>query len=216
MKYDLVIFDLDGTILDTLEDLTEAANRVLREAGFPAHDKAEIRRFIGNGAANMIRLAVPDGTPQSVRERLLARFREYYMAHVNVTTRPYAGIPALMRALREAGAHIAVNSNKPDAAVKALCAAHFGDLVELCAGETPDVPRKPAPDAALRIMRAFGAQPEKTLYVGDGDTDMLTAGNAGIDGAWVKWGYRDEEDLRGLAYIGAFESPLEMQRFLLS
>ena len=216
MRYDLVIFDLDGTLLDTLDDLADAANHILTEAGLPVRTRPEIRRFIGNGAANMIRLAAPDGTPQSRLDALLARFKARYAAHVNERTLPFPGIPELLRALQTAGVHTAVNSNKPDGPAKVLCEAHFGSLIGFCAGEKPDTPRKPAPDGALRIMRELGVPAGRTLYVGDGDTDLMTAGSAGIDGAWVSWGYRDREDLGETDVPLSFDSPAELQAFLLA
>ena len=216
MKYDLVIFDLDGTLLDTLNDLAAAANDVLREAGFPIHPTEDIRRFIGNGAANMIRCAAPAGTPQERLDELLARFKERYSTHVNDRTRPFAGVPELLHDLRRAGIRAAVNSNKPAGPTALLCEAHFPGLMEMAVGENPDTPRKPAPDGALGIMRSLGIPPERTIYVGDGDADLLTARNAGVDSAWVSWGYRRRDELAGLEIPRSFDSAAELGSFLLS
>ena len=215
MRYDLVIFDLDGTILDTLDDLGDAVNHVLAEAGFPARTQEEVRRFIGNGVVNLIRRSAPQGISEDVERALLEGFRARYAAHLNDRTRPYAGICELMSDLRGAGVHVAVNSNKPDAAVKALCRAHFGALVEIALGERADMPKKPDPEGARQIMAALGAAPDRTLYVGDGDADIRTAGNAGTDCAWVSWGFRRREELAGLTIPRAFDSPRALRAFLL-
>ncbi len=215
MKYELAIFDLDGTILDTLDDLTDAVNIALDEAGFPRRSRDEVRRFIGNGVVNLIRRAVPEHAPQAVQEAILRRFRAIYTEHINDRTAPFEGMPQLVLALRGAGIRVAVNSNKPDAATKLLCAAHYGDAVELALGERPDIPKKPAPDGALHIMRALNVPASRTLYVGDGDADIRTAENAGIDCAWVSWGYRRREELDGLAIPHAFDSPRALMKFIL-
>ena len=216
MRYDLVIFDLDGTLLDTLGDLAGAANRALSEAGFPGRSNEEVRRFIGDGAANLIRRSLPDGVPEDVCAAVLARFRVLYGEHVNDVTEPFKGIPELLAALKDAGIHAAINSNKPDSAVKLLSEAHFDGLIDLAVGERAGVPRKPAPDGALGIMNALGIKPEKTLSVGDGDADIRTAVNAGVDCAWVSWGYRLREELRGLGIPLAFDTVAELKDFLLS
>lgn len=216
MKYDLAIFDLDGTLLDTLEDLTRAANHALAGAGLPTRTAEQVRRAIGNGVARLIRQSLPEGTPDDTCAALLAEFRAYYAAHLNDRTLPYPGIPGLLGALRAAGTHVAVNSNKPDAATRLLCGSHFGGLVELALGERPDVAKKPAPDGALRIMAAFGAEPGRTIYIGDSDTDIRTAENAGTDAAWVSWGYRRAEELAGLALPRRFDAVEDLSRFLLA
>ncbi|MBQ6373520.1 MAG: HAD family hydrolase [Clostridia bacterium] len=216
MKYDLVIFDLDGTLLDTLFDLTDATNRALAEAGFPAREVEEVRTFIGGGVARLIRRAVPEGTDDETVQSVLARFKAIYLANVNVRTRPCAGIAGLLRRFRDRGIHTACNSNKVDAATQLLCRAHFGDLIELALGERADIPKKPAPDGARLIMDCFGVSPARTLYVGDGDADLLTAGNAGIEAAWVTWGFRRRQELEGLQIPHAFDTAEELEAFILS
>ncbi len=216
MNYELVIFDLDGTLLDTLDDLAVAADHALAGAGFPTRSREEVRRLIGNGVARLIRGAVPEGTPEAVCQRVLADYRAYYAAHVNVRTRPFPGVPELLRDLRGAGVRIAVNSNKPDAAVRALCQAHFGDLIDLALGERGDMPKKPAPDGARHILDALGVAAERALYVGDGDTDLLTAQNAKLDAAWVSWGYRRADELGDFQIPRAFGSAEALRRFILS
>ena len=215
MKYDLIIFDLDGTLLNTLDDLADACNAALREAGFPERDREDVRRFIGGGVARLIRRALPEDADDAAADRVLARFKAIYIENVNVKTRPYPGIPALLSALRERGIKTAVNSNKVDAATQLLCADHFDGLIDLALGETAGIPKKPAPDGARHIIATLGAAPGRTLYVGDGDADILTAQNAGIDGAWVSWGYRHRDELEGLELPVSFDTVEALGAYLL-
>jgi len=210
-----VIFDLDGTLLDTLDDLTRAVNHALERQGFPLRPSAEVRRMIGNGIANTMRRAIPEGSGEEASRLALADFKEYYLSHVNVSTRPFDGIPALLDAMRNAGILAAVNSNKVDSATRALCEAHLPGKLACILGEQSDLPRKPAPDGALRIIRQLGADPGRTLYVGDGETDLQTAANAGIDCAWVSWGYRKMSELGELDVPHAFDSVQDLQTFIL-
>ena len=215
MKYELVIFDLDGTLLDTLDDLTRAVNHALACQGFPLRSSAEVRRMIGNGIANTMRRAIPDGSGEEASRQALVDFKDYYLSHVNVSTHPFDGIPALLDAMGDAGILAAVNSNKVDSATRALCEAHLPGKLACILGELPDLPRTPAPDGALRIIRQLGANPRRTLYVGDGETDVQTAANAGIDCAWVAWGYRRRSELGGLDVPHALASVQELRSFIL-
>ena len=185
-----ILFDLDGTLLNTLEDLLDATNHALRTHGYPERTLPELRRFVGNGAENQIRLSLPAGsTPEEV-QRVLATYKPYYTAHCQIKTRPYDGI---LEALSKLGEKypLAIVSNKPDAAVKALCADYFPGIYAL--GETTGCPRKPAADMVFKAMKAIGA--EKCVYVGDSEVDVLTAKNAGIPCVSVLWGFRDKEDM---------------------
>ncbi len=215
MKYELVIFDLDGTLLNTLDDLAASANRALARAGFPARSTEEVRRFIGGGVSRLIHRAVPEGTPERVCEAVLADFKRDYTENVNVHTRPYPGIAELLVRLRAAGVRTAVNSNKVDNATQLLCRAHFEGLLDMALGEVAGIPKKPAPDGARRIMEALNIAPDKALYVGDGDADLLTARNAGIDCAWVSWGYRRREELEGLDIPRSFADVDSLSDFIL-
>ena len=215
MRYELVIFDLDGTLLNTLGDLTDATNAALGEAGFPARTEEEVRAFIGNGVARLIDRAVPEGAGGDTAAKVLKRFREIYIQNVNVRTRPYPGITALLDAMKRRGVIAAVNSNKVDAATQLLCRDHFDNRLALVLGERQGIPRKPAPDGARYIMETLKTPPERTLYVGDGDADLLTAQNAGIDCAWVSWGYRTREELAGIEIPRAFDSVEELKQFIL-
>lgn len=215
MKYELVIFDLDGTLLDTLDDLTQAVNHALAQQHFPPRTREEVRRLIGNGIASTVRRAIPEGSDDGAFQKALSDFRSYYLDHVNVYTRPYDGIPALLDAMNRAGIQAAVNSNKVDSASQALCAAHLPDRFACILGERPEIPKKPAPDGAFQIMRQLGTDPKRTLYVGDGEADIQTAINAGIDCAWVSWGYRRPSELGGLTIPHAFDSVQALGGFLL-
>ena len=215
MKYELVIFDLDGTLLNTLDDLTRAVNHALKRQGFPLRSSEQVRRTIGNGIANTMRRAIPEGSSEEASRQAISDFRDYYLSHVNVSTRPYDGMPALLDAMGNAGILAAVNSNKLNSATLALCEAHLPGKLACILGELPELPKKPAPDGALRIIRQLGTDPARTLYVGDGETDIQTAANAGIDCAWVAWGYRRPSELGGLVVPHAFASVQELRSFIL-
>ena len=187
-----ILFDLDGTLLDTLEDLLDATNYALRVHGFPERTLPELRRFVGNGAYNQMRLSCPEGTSPETVQAVLDTYKPYYTAHCRVKTKPYPGIPEALAELKEKYP-IAIVSNKPDAAVKALCAAYFPGIYAL--GEAPDCPRKPAPDMVSKAMEAVGA--EGCVYVGDSEVDVLTAKNARVPCVSVLWGFRDREDMPG-------------------
>lgn len=181
-----ILFDLDGTLLDTLGDLTDATNYALRQHGFPERDISEIRRFVGNGAANQIRLSVPEGENW---EPVLATYKPYYDAHCQIKTAPYPGVLDAMEQLKDYP--MAVVSNKPHSAVTVLAKQYFGDIY--ARGEAPDCPRKPAADMVWQTMKALGI--EKCVYVGDSEVDVRTAGNAGVPCLAVLWGFRDREIL---------------------
>ena len=185
-----ILFDLDGTLLDTLEDLLDATNYALKVHGYPARTLKELRRFVGNGAYNQMRLSVPEGTGDREIQQVLDTYKPYYTANCQIKTRPYAGIPEALETLREKYP-VAIVSNKPDAAVKALCADYFPGIYAL--GEAPDCPRKPAADMVFKAMKAIGV--DSCVYVGDSEVDVLTAKNAGVPCVAVTWGFRDREDL---------------------
>lgn len=215
MKYKLVIFDLDGTVLNTLDDLAAAANAALEMHGFPRHSVEDVRRFVGNGVAKLIRRAVPEGTSDEECARVLADFKAYYRDHVNVHTRPYDGVPSLLNALRSAGIRVGINSNKFDAALQSLCRIHFDGLYDDAVGESEITPRKPDPTAARRIMDEMNIAPEETIYIGDSGVDLETARNAGTDSAWVSWGFRRREEMLEYEIPHAFDSVEALQDFLL-
>lgn len=215
MRYDSIIFDLDGTLLNTLGDLRNGVNHALSEMGAPLRTTDEVRRFIGNGVAKLIQRAMPEGTSKEDAEIALGKFRAYYNTHLNVETVPYPGVMELLRALKEKGIGIYVNSNKYDAAVKELCKSHFGDLVIEALGESADVPKKPSPVGAEMLVKMSGLPKENVLYVGDSSVDMETAANAGLDAAWVSWGFRTREEMGKDAPENFFDSAEDLLKFIL-
>ena len=182
-----ILFNLDGTLLDTLEDLKDGVNHALRTLGYPERSLEEVRRFVGNGARKLMELAVPDGADG---EEAFSVFKPYYDAHCQVKTKPYAGIPEALEDLKEKYP-IAIVSNKPDSAVKALCADYFPGIYAL--GEAADCPRKPAPDMVFKAMEAIGV--DACIYVGDSEVDVLTAKNARVPCLSVLWGFRHREEI---------------------
>ena len=185
-----ILFDLDGTLLDTLEDLKDATNATLRHFGCPERTLEEIRSFVGNGARNQIRMSLPGKADDPDLEEVLAWYQEYYPRHCQIKTAPYAGI---LEALEELGKKypLAIVSNKPDSAVKILCADFFPGVY--AQGVTDDCPRKPAPDMVLRAMEAIGV--DRCIYVGDSEVDIRTARNANVPSVSVLWGFRDRKVL---------------------
>lgn len=183
-----ILFDLDGTLLDTIQDLADATNYALRQFDCPERTLAEVRRFVGNGALNLMTQARPNDDNAPTAQALLAVFKPYYEAHCQVKTAPYPGVVA---ALTEVAKRypIAIVSNKPDGAVKALCAEYFPGIYAL--GETPDCPRKPAADMVYKAMAQLGV--DRCVYVGDSEVDIITAKNAGVPCLSVLWGFRDKE-----------------------
>ncbi len=197
MRYDAIIFDLDGTLLDTLDDLMDAANYALGQMGYPLRTRDEIRQFVGNGVVRLIERSVPEGTSPQDTERTLSIFKGFYELHKKDKTAPYPGVAELLKALREKGFKLAVVSNKFDAAVKALMEDDVPGLLHAAAGESEaaGVPKKPDPTMVLRTLDALGVKPERAVYVGDSDVDMQTARNAGLPCISVTWGFRDREFL---------------------
>ena len=196
MPYKAVVFDLDGTLLYTLEDLYLATNHALEQLGLPPRSIEEVRSFVGNGYRQLFRLACPDETPDEVQEQALAVFNEYYLAHDEDHTAPYPGIPELLERLADHGIDLAVVSNKGDAAVRDLMDSIFPGAFAAVAGEREGVRRKPAPDTVLEVMRQLDLEAADIVYVGDSEVDVATAANVGCDCIAVTWGYRSVEQLR--------------------
>lgn len=196
MAYRAAIFDMDGTILDTLEDLRDSVNAALRREGFPERTLEEVRSFVGNGAAKLVERAVPAGTDAETTRRVLDFYRPYYEAHAQILTAPYPGVPEAMAALRAAGVRLAVVSNKPHPATAKLAARYFPGVFDAVIGARDGTAVKPAPDLLCEAMELLGVRPEETVYVGDSDVDVATAKNAGTDEIAVAWGFREEAFLR--------------------
>ena len=196
MKYELAIFDLDGTILDTLDDLADAVNAALAASHFPVRTREEVRTFVGNGIRLLIERAVPTGTDAAQIDTVFAYFKEYYATHCADRTAPYAGVRELLQRLRAAGCRTAVLSNKADFAVQTLCARYFDGLLDAAAGERTGVLRKPAPDGVWTLLSSLKVERERAVYIGDSEVDVQTAKNAGMDAILVDWGFRTAAQLR--------------------
>lgn len=215
MKYKAVLFDMDGTVLDTLGDLAAAVNHTLREFSMPERSIAEVAAALGNGAAYLIAHTVPDGTPKELTDKVLAAYAPYYDAHCDILTGPYDGIVPLMQKLRERGVKLAVISNKQDTAVKPLAEKYFPGLLEIAVGESAEVRRKPNPDAVLAALCHIGVEREEAIYVGDTEVDLQTARNAGMECASVDWGFRTREQLVGIGAEHIFDTVQELEEYLL-
>ena len=214
--YDTVVFDLDGTLLNTLDDLADSTNYALALHQLPARTLEEVRHFVGNGVGLLIHRAVPEGTPPELEARCLADFRAHYLLNMENKTAPYPGVLELLDALQAAGIRTAVVSNKFDGAVKGLCQTYFGDRIPVAIGESDGVARKPAPDTVFRALAELGAGPERAVYVGDSDVDIQTARNAGLPCLSVSWGFRDADFLTASGAQHIVDTPLALEAFLLS
>lgn len=190
MKYTTIIFDLDGTLLNTLADLAAATNHALAEHKLPQRTTDEVRRFVGNGIRKLIERAVPADTPAKLHEEVFASFNRYYKQHCADSTRPYEGVPQLLQQLRAAGCRTAIVSNKADYGVQTLAKQYFDGQLDAACGERAGIAKKPAPDMLLAIMRQLKAEPASTIYIGDSDTDLDTARNAGVPCIGACWGFR--------------------------
>lgn len=213
-KYDAVIFDMDGTLLDTLEDLKDAVNYSLRTLTMPERTLDEIRRFVGNGAQLLLERAVPQGTEEVRVASALALFREYYDLHCNDKTKAYEGVLRLLRELKAEGYALAIVSNKPDPAVKELAGIYFEGIAGTAIGEQPGAEKKPAPDMLYAALRELKVPAERAVYVGDSEVDVLTAANAGIPCISVLWGFRDREFLRENGADCFVETPEEIWKYI--
>ena len=215
MKHNCVIFDLDGTLLDTLEDLRDAVNRALANRGHSPRSLDEVRLFVGNGIMKLIERAVPEGTPASEIAEIAADFRSRYDNALNVKTHPYPGIMELLEKLRAAGVKICVNSNKYDPAVRLLCEAHFSGLYDAAVGESAAVPKKPSPAGVEYLLAAVGAKKSGAVYIGDSSVDMETAKNAGVMFAWVSWGFRRPSEMPEIPQL-RFDDAGKLSDYLLN
>lgn len=213
MNYQTVIFDLDGTLLYTLEDLQASVNAALRAHRHPERSLEEVKHFIGNGVAVLMRRSAPAGTSETEAEELLSLFRTHYLRHMYDHTIPYEGVPELLEGLHAAGIRTAIVSNKLDEATKQMNRRFFAPLNEVAIGAPPDK-KKPHPYSVFQAMELLHASPERTVYVGDSDVDAETAKNAGIPCIGVAWGYRGREFLEGLGLEAVVDTPGELLALL--
>lgn len=215
-KYDTVIFDLDGTLLNTLDDLMDSVNFALKMNGFPFRTYEEVRSFVGNGVENLIKLCVPEGTNDTQVKHCLADFRLYYSDNVQNKTAPYMGVMGLLKQLYEENYKLAIISNKFDKAVKALNKIYFEEFIKVALGETENVPKKPAPDMMFSVLKELGSSTDKAVFVGDSEVDAKTAKNAGVTFVGVTWGFRDREVLEREGASHIINEPQELLGFMVN
>ncbi|NLZ81379.1 MAG: HAD family hydrolase [Clostridiales bacterium] len=212
-KYSTVIFDLDGTLLNTLDDLSASVNYALEVCGYPLRNVDEVRRFVGNGVEKLIERAVPEEASGEDTKACLDIFKVHYKDNMNNQTRPYDGIMEILENLKAKNIKIAVVSNKMDYAVKVLCENKFNGFIQVAIGSSKGVAKKPAPDTVLEALRSLDSKSEEALFVGDSDVDMETAKNASITSVGVTWGFRDREILEAAGADFIIENPKELDSF---
>lgn len=212
-EYSTYIFDLDGTLLDTLGDLAASVNYALRSVGLPEHSIDDVRRFVGNGVRLLMVRAIEGGDSNPRFEEAYATFRSHYMEHGLDTTQPYPGIMELLKELKTRGKKIAVVSNKFYDATQELVKHFFGEYVSVAIGERENIRKKPAPDTVLEAMRMLGVDKEGAVYIGDSDVDFNTAKNVGIPCVSVLWGFRDREFLESIGATTFITQPSQMLEY---
>ena len=215
--YKTAVFDLDGTLLDTLEDLMLSTNAALAAHGMPEHTLDDVRRFVGNGVALLIKRAVPAGTPADVEAAVLEDFKRHYGAHCEDHTGPYPGVPEMLARLREAGVALAVVSNKPDFAVQELVERRFPGTFDAVLGENEaaGISKKPAPAMVEAALARMGHNREGMVYVGDSEVDVATATNSGCPCLSVTWGFRTREELLAAGATTFVDTTEELARVIL-
>lgn len=211
-----IIFDLDGTLLDTLEDLTNSVNYVMGQYGLPEHTIKEIRSYVGNGAAKLIERSIPLGMDNPGYEEMLSAFRQHYAAHCEDKAAPYEGVIKLLDRLRQEGYRMAIVSNKPDSAVKQLHRKFFARYVDVAIGESGELKRKPAPDMVYRALKSLSSDASHAVYVGDSEVDLQTAGNVPMRCISITWGFRLAEQLltAGAKEENMVKTPVELISYL--
>lgn len=210
MKYKIAIFDMDGTILNTIEDIADAMNYCLKLYGMPERSLSEIKSFVGNGIRKLVERAVPNGTDPGTIDEINTIYIKYYKEHCAIKTRPYDGVCEVLKKLRDEGVLTAVVSNKADIAVKQLCKEYFGGLFDYSLGDQEGIRRKPDPESVELVMSHFGVDRDEAVYIGDSEVDHQTAQNAGIDVIMVSWGFREEDFLRSIGAERIIHEPQEI------
>ena len=214
MRYQLAVFDMDGTILNTLEDLADSLNFALKKSDYPRRSIEEVRRFVGNGIGKLIERGVPDGTDAESTKRVYSDFTEHYAVHCADKTKPYEGIIHMLSSLRQAGYKTAVVSNKADYAVQELCSQYFYGLFDSAVGEREGVRRKPAPDSVNHVLQQLNIKRENAVYIGDSEVDIATAENAMMDSIIVDWGFRERSFLAQSGAKTIISSPVDIKTIL--
>lgn len=212
-EYSTYIFDLDGTLLNTLNDLAASTNYALRSVNLPEHSVDDVRRFVGNGVRKLMERAIEGGDKNPLFDEAYATFRKHYLEHGLDTTQPYPGIMDLLKALKEKGKNIAVVSNKFYDATQELVRHFFGEYVSVAIGERENIRKKPAPDTVLEAMKMLGVGKENAVYIGDSDVDFNTAKNVGIPCISVLWGFRDKAFLESIGATTFVNEPKQILDF---
>lgn len=207
---DNFIFDLDGTLLNTLNDLAASTNYALRSAGMPEHSVEDVRRFVGNGVKKLMERAIPDGLENPKFDETYTTFRRHYLEHSLDTTKPYEGIPEVLAELKRRGKKLAIVSNKFYAATQELAKHFFPETIQVAIGERENIHKKPAPDTVLEAMRQLGVGKEGSIYIGDSDVDIDTAKNVGIPCISVLWGFRNKDFLISHGATHLIKTPKEL------
>ena len=215
-KYKVAVFDMDGTILNTLDDMTVACNHTLSAMGMPLRTMDEIRMFVGNGIPKLVERIAPAGTDEATMKKMLEIFMEFYSAHSMDKTGPYAGVPELLKKLKDNGIKLACVSNKADAAMRKLCDEFFNGLFDDAEGERAGVNKKPAPDMVWAALEKIGAEKKDAVYIGDSNVDYETAVNSEIDCISVSWGFRSREFLENLGSKCIVDTPEEVFDVIMS
>jgi len=215
-RYKVAVFDLDGTLLNTLEDLKNSLNHALRQSGYPERTLKEVRHFVGNGIRKLIERGAPPGTTDAALETLHQAFTAHYLAHSTDCTSPYPDVTELLKNLRDAGVKIAVVTNKQEAAVGPLLEHYFSGLIDAFAGDLPSRRKKPAPDGVLAVLHALGATQDEAAYIGDSEVDLATARAAKLNEIIVSWGFRERNFLRSCGAKTIIDAPHEILTFFSS
>lgn len=215
MSYQTALFDLDGTLLDTIEDLKDAVNHELAAEGDPLRTLEEVTNFVGNGLRNLMLRSLPAGRSEEEIDRRTASMKAWYSDHSQVKTRPYPGIPELLRDLRSAGVAVGVVSNKADSVVRDLCGSYFPGGVDAAVGEIAGLPRKPAPDTVELALKRMGREKAGAVYIGDSEVDIATARNAGLPCLSVTWGFRPRQVLEEAGAAALVDDVAALKRAIL-
>ena len=214
-RYETVIYDLDGTLLNTLEDLANAVNHAMRESGYPERTSEEVCRFVGNGVHKLCERCLPPDTPAAEVETFFAEFNDYYSRHCLDKTAPYDGIPAVLAQLKAAGVHLAVASNKTQPFVETIVRHYFGsDCFDQIFGSSDDRPKKPAPAIVEQILKTAGVSKAQAVMIGDSDVDIQTGKNAGVHTIGCVWGFRGEQELERAGADDLARTPADLLRFM--
>lgn len=214
-KYNTAVFDLDGTLLNTIDDLRDSVNYMLRLNGFPERTTGEVLTFVGNGIAKLVELSLPEKFSTEEFNKYLSQFRNHYSQNSKNKTCPYEGINDILAYLKGRGVKISVVSNKVDDQTKLLCKEYFGGNVDFAVGQKPGVEKKPAPDGVLDALKNISGKKEEAVYIGDSEVDYKTARNSGLDFIGVSWGYRGREFLENLGAKTIIDAPEELKEYFI-